>query len=229
MVGVTTHLRLSPPSGRPLRVLAIGAHADDIEIGAGGTVLRLAAEHPGLEVHWVVLSAVGERAAEARASAEAFLAGVGGVGGVGGAHVAVHELAESYFPAAWAQVKAVIQGLEAIDPDLVLTHHRADRHQDHRTVAELTWNSFRRQLVLEYEIPKYEGDLADQGQPNLFVTLDEVVARRKVALLLEGFPSQAGRHWFDADTFLGLMRIRGVECAAPSRYAEAFHAAKVVL
>ncbi|MBK9179280.1 MAG: PIG-L family deacetylase [Acidimicrobiales bacterium] len=220
---MTTLLRLSPPAGRPLRVLALGAHADDVEIGAGGTLLRLVAEQPGLEVHWVVLSAVAERAAEARTSAQAFLAGAGA------AHVAVHELPESYFPAAWAEVKAVIQGLEPLDPDLVLTHRRADRHQDHRTVAELTWNSFRHQLVLEYEIPKYEGDLGDRGQPNLFVPLDEAVARRKVALLLEGFPSQAGRHWFDADTFLGLLRVRGLECAAPGRYAEAFHAAKVVL
>lgn len=212
-------LLLPQPVGRPLRLLALGAHADDVEIGCGATVLRLLAEHPGTVVDWVVCSAPGQRAAEARASAEAFCAGAGEL------RVALHDLPESYFPAAWGDVKQLVQGLEAIDPDLVLTHHRADRHQDHRMVADLTWNSFRHHLVLEYEIPKYEGDL---GHPNLFVTLDDALAQRKVALLTEHFPSQVDRPWFDPETFLGLMRLRGVECQAPGRYAEAFHAPKLV-
>jgi LmbE family N-acetylglucosaminyl deacetylase len=195
----------------PLRVLAIGSHADDIEIGCGGTLLRLAQERPALELHWVVLSAAGERADEARASAEAF-----------GAEVDVQGFRDAFFRYG-PEVKEYFESLKPLAPDVIFTHHDADRHQDHRLVAELTWNTFRDHLILEYEIPKYDGDL---GTPNVFFALDEEVAARKVELLLESFPSQAGKRWFTEDLFLALMRLRGMECNA--RLAEAFYYARKV-
>ena len=202
----------------PLRVLAIGSHADDIEIGCGGTILRLAAERE-LDVRWVVLSGDEGRAGEARRSAEAFLGEVS------------WELDTPGFRDAFfrygGEVKEYFEGLkDAIQPDLILTHHGADLHQDHRLVAELTWNTFRGHLILEYEIPKYDGDL---GAPNVFVHLEEATARRKAALLLETFPSQAGKPWFTEDLFLALMRLRGMESVSPSGYAEGFYARKIVL
>jgi LmbE family N-acetylglucosaminyl deacetylase len=198
-----------------LRVLAIGSHADDIEIGCGGTLLRLARELEALELHWVVLSADGERAAEARASAEAF-----------GAEAEVLGFRDAFFRYG-GEVKEFFEELKSrFDPDLVLTHHDADRHQDHRLVAELTWNTFRDHLILEYEIPKYDGDL---GSPNAFFHLSEDIARRKVELLLDAFPSQREKRWFTEDLFLGLMRVRGMESNSPSGYAEGFYARKVSL
>jgi len=198
----------------PLRVLAIGSHADDIEIGCGGTLLRLAQEVSELEVRWVVLSAAGERADEARASAAAF-----------GAEVDVQGFRDAFFRYG-PEVKEYFEGLKPLEPDVIFTHHEGDRHQDHRLVAELTWNTFRDHLILEYEIPKYDGDL---GKPNVFFDLDEGLARRKVELLLESFPSQAGKRWFTEDLFLALMRLRGMECNAPSGLAEAFYARKLSL
>jgi LmbE family N-acetylglucosaminyl deacetylase len=199
--------------GSRLRVLAIGSHADDIEIGCGGTLLRLARDLDALELHWVVLSADGERADEARASAEAF-----------GAEVDVQGFRDAFFHYG-GEVKEFFEELKGrIEPDLILTHHDADRHQDHRLVAELTWNTFRNHLILEYEIPKYDGDL---GAPNVFVPLDEDVARRKVRLLLDSFASQRGKRWFTEELFMGLMRIRGMECNSPSGLAEAFYARKL--
>ena len=203
----------------PLRVLALGSHADDIEIGCGATLLRLAAQRE-LDVHWVVLSATDERAAEARRSAEAFL------GGAAGSHVAVESFRDAFFRYG-GEVKEYFEALKArVSPDLILTHHRSDLHQDHRIVAELTWNTFRDYLILEYEVPKYDGD---RGSPNLFVHLDEATARRKAALLLDWFPSQRSKAWFTEDLFLALMRLRGMESGAPSGYAEAFYGRKVVL
>jgi LmbE family N-acetylglucosaminyl deacetylase len=199
----------------PLKVLAIGSHADDIEIGCGATLLRLAGDVPGLELHWVVLSAAGERADEARASAEAY-----------GAEVDVQEFRDAFFRYG-PEVKEYFEALKSrLEPDLVFTHHDGDRHQDHRLVAELTWNTFRNHLILEYEIPKYDGDL---GTPNVFFAVDEEVARRKVELLLESFPSQRGKRWFTEDLFLALMRLRGMECNAASGLAEAFYARKLSL
>jgi LmbE family N-acetylglucosaminyl deacetylase len=199
----------------PLKVLAIGSHADDIEIGCGATLLRLAGDVPGLELHWVVLSAAGERADEARASAEAY-----------GAEVDVQEFRDAFFRYG-PEVKEYFEALKSrLEPDVVFTHHDGDRHQDHRLVAELTWNTFRNHLILEYEIPKYDGDL---GTPNVFFAVDEEVARRKVELLLESFPSQRGKRWFTEDLFLALMRLRGMECNAPSGLAEAFYARKLSL
>jgi LmbE family N-acetylglucosaminyl deacetylase len=203
----------------PLRVLAIGSHADDIEIGCGGTLLRLAAVRE-LDVRWVVLSASEERAAEARASAATFL------DGAASSTVSVEGFRDAFFRYG-GEVKEYFEGLkEQVSPDLILTHHGSDLHQDHRLVAELTWNTFRDHLILEYEIPKYDGDL---GSPNVFVHLDEETARRKAALLLESFPSQRGKSWFTEDLFLALMRLRGMESASPSGYAEGLFGRKVVL
>jgi LmbE family N-acetylglucosaminyl deacetylase len=207
--------------GTPLRILCLGAHSDDIEIGCGGTVLRIIAEHPASAVHWVVFSATGPRETEARASAESFLAGAGAK------TIVTKAFRESYFPAAWSEIKDYFEETRrTFEPDLVLTHHSKDLHQDHRVVGELTWNTFRNHLVLEYEVPKYEGDL---GTPNLFVPLSRAHADQKVELLLRHFPSQAARTWFRPDTFHGLMSVRGVECNAPDGRAEAFHARKVVV
>jgi LmbE family N-acetylglucosaminyl deacetylase len=205
----------------PLRILCVGAHSDDIEIGCGGTILRLLAERPGSSVHWVVLSAVGAREGEARASAAAFLERAAS------RDVVIKAFRESYFPSVWGEIKDFFEETRRrVDPELILCHRRHDMHQDHRVVAELTWNTFRRHLVLEYEIPKYEGDL---GNPNLFVPLTAAVAARKVDLLLHHFASQATRSWFRADTFHGLMSVRGVECNAAEGRAEAFHATKVIV
>lgn len=201
------------------RVLCIGAHADDIEIGCAGTLLELRAANPGIMFDWVVLSADGERAGETRAAARRIL----------GPHHKVHvtEFAERYFPARYAELKHHFDDLgRTLSPDVIFCPRRADAHQDHRTVAELTWQTFRDQLVLEYEIVKWEGDL---GQPNAYVALSRDSAIEKLALLAEEFPSQRGRDWFDDEVFRGLLRMRGVECRAPSGYAEAFHATKVRL
>lgn len=212
-------LSLGAP-GRPLTILCIGAHSDDIEIGAGGTLLRVLAERPGSTVHWVVCSAVGDRAVEARASAAAFAADAAAL------HLTLHEFRESHFPLEWGAVKAALETLKAVEPDVVLTHHRGDEHQDHDVLARLAWNTFRDHVIMEFEIPKYEGDL---GHPNTYVPLADAVARRKVALLLEHFGTQRSRRWFRAQTFEGLMAVRGVECNAPDGYAEAFHCRKLVL
>jgi LmbE family N-acetylglucosaminyl deacetylase len=205
----------------PRRVLAIGCHADDIEIGCGGTLLTLAKSNPGLQVDWIVLAAPGARGAEAKASAEAFLAGVAE------ARVEVYEFRDGFLPYVGGEVKDVFEELKGrVDPQIVLTHASYDLHQDHRLACELTWNTFRNHLILEYEIPKVDGDL---GRPNVFVPLTAAIADQKLALLEQHFPSQAGKHWYDRDTFLGLMRLRGMEAVAPERLAEAFTCRKLVI
>src|SRR6478735_2721813 len=210
----------SSPSG-PLKVVCLGAHSDDIEIGCGGTILKLLEAHPGSSVTWVVFSANDRREAEARSSAAAFLEHAAE------SNIVVHRFRESYFPHAGAEIKDSFEELKrSTQPDLVLAHHRHDVHQDHRTIAELTWNTFRNHLIAEYEIPKYEGDL---GHPSLYVPLTRAHATRKVELLTTHFASQAGRNWFRPETFHGLMSIRGIECNAPAGQAEAFHLRKVVL
>lgn len=201
-------------------VLCIGAHSDDIEIGAGATVLRLIRDNPGARIVWVVLAASGVRGVEARASAEAFLRGAGG------ADIRLTAFRDGHFPAHWAEIKAYFETLKACAPDLVLCHYGADLHQDHRLVSELAWNTFRDHLILEYEIPKYDGGL---GSPNFFVPATVTDADRKIELLLRCFASQAGKHWFEDLTFRGLMRLRGLECCAPEHLAEAFYARKVRL
>jgi LmbE family N-acetylglucosaminyl deacetylase len=209
-------------STRELRtLLCLGAHCDDIEIGCGGTVLRLAEHHPELRVHWVVLSSSAERAAEARRSAERFLRRVRNQ------EVVIKGFRNSFFPFVGAEIKEFFEELKRqVAPDLVLTHTRNDLHQDHRLTCELTWNTFRDHLILEYEIPKYDGDL---GAPNAFVPLDPEHYNGKIENLLECFPSQRDKRWFTRETFLALMRLRGMESNAASGYAEAFYCHKAVL
>jgi LmbE family N-acetylglucosaminyl deacetylase len=205
----------------PLRLLCLGAHADDIEIGCGGTILRLLAERSRVCVRWIVFSGDRVRQQEAQDSARAFLAGAAG------AEIVVRDFRESYFPGEVSAIKDYFETLKRAEaPDVVFTHRRDDVHQDHRTVAELTWNTFRDHLVLEYEIPKYEGDL---GHPNVFVPLSEAAARRKVDLLLRHFPSQHARSWFRAQTFEAVLRLRAIECNAPDGFAEGLYGRKIAL
>lgn len=195
-------------------VLCLGAHADDIEIGCGGTILKLLATVPQLSVHWVVLSSDGTRAAEVQASAEYFLEQAAA------SRVVIQSFRDSFFPYEPVPLKEFFHTLSReLSPDLILTHRCDDLHQDHRFVAELTWNAFRNHWIWEYEIPKYDGDL---GHPNTFVTLDESQRDRKIDGLLAHFPSQRTKPWFTADTFQGLMRLRGLECNSPGKFAEAF-------
>jgi LmbE family N-acetylglucosaminyl deacetylase len=202
-------------------VLCLGAHADDIEIGCGGTLLKLTDRQPGLGVTWVVFSAEGQRAREARRSAAALLRRVKRK------EIIVKTFRDGFFPSEAAAIKDVFEELkDRVAPDLILTHQGHDLHQDHRLIAELTWNTFRRHLVLEYEIPKYDGDL---GAPAVFVPLPDALARRKVRHILRHFGSQKRRAWFTDDLFLSLLRLRGMEAPATTRYAEAFYCRKLVL
>jgi LmbE family N-acetylglucosaminyl deacetylase len=213
------HLAFS--GGAPLRILAIGAHADDIEIGCGWTILRLAGEGRVAAIRWLVLSATGDRAAEARAGASAFTNGVSDV------RIDLGDARDGFFPAEYGSIKERFEGLKAEpSPDLILAPRRDDLHQDHRTVSEMVWTTFRDHLILEYEIPKWDADLTP---PNAYVDLSETIVERKAALLAETFGSQADRQWFSRETFVGLARIRGIESRAAEGYAEAFHARKVVL
>lgn len=209
---------LSPDAGRTtqLHVLALGAHSDDIEIGAGGTLLRLTRERPQTRVTWVVLSGSPARAEEARKSAEDLL---------GRAEVTIRTetFRDGFFPHEVGLKPFFGDVLQPVQPDLVFTHRLMDAHQDHRTVAELTWQTFRSARIAEYEIPKWEGDL---GHPNAYVALDTETVDQKVACLTTHFPSQAEKAWFDAETFRGMMRVRGVEAGVP--YAEAFTCSKLV-
>ncbi len=213
-------LASSLPS-RVTRVLAVGAHADDIEIGCGGTLLSLVRANPDVEVDWVVLSAEGARIDEAYAGAAHVL------GSDDRSRIRVEQFPQRYFPWAGADLKAYFDELSRhTAPDLVLCPRLEDAHQDHRVVAELVWQTFRQQLVLEYEIVKYEGDL---GQPNGYVELSREIVDDKIRLLHDVFVSQRGRYWFDDETFRGLLRVRGIESRATSGYAEAFHVRKMRL
>lgn len=212
-------IRLLVARPGPARVLVLGAHPDDIEIGCGGTILRLVAERADLEVLWVVFCSNPTRAAEAHSSAEAFLSGTAA------SRVVVHEFRDGFLPYSGAAVKEAFEALKTqFSPDLVLTHYRDDRHQDHRLVSELTWNTWRDHTIFEYEIPKYDGDF---GSPNLFAPLPRATLERKIDLVLEHFRSQTGKQWFTRDLLEAVARIRGMECAAPDRVAEAFYARKV--
>jgi LmbE family N-acetylglucosaminyl deacetylase len=202
-------------------ILCLGAHSDDIDIGCGGTMLRLLGDEPGASVHWVVFSARGDRAREAEASAARFLARAGATA------IEFHQFRDGFFPSEQSKIKSYFEELKGkVKPDVIFTHCRDDFHQDHRVINELTWNTFRDHLTLEYEIPKWDGDL---GRPNVFVPLSEAHAREKAAILMESFASQSGKHWFDEETFAALMRLRGLECNAPARRAEAFYGRKVVV
>jgi LmbE family N-acetylglucosaminyl deacetylase len=213
-------LGLAQP-GQRLSVLCLGAHSDDIEIGAGGTLLAWIARGVLLDVHWCVLSAPGQRGEEAAASARAFLEGAART------TVELKEFRDGYFPVEREAIKSWMQELsQRVRPDIVLTHKEDDAHQDHRLVRELAWNAFRDHLMLEYEIPKWDGDL---GRANLYVPLPASLMERKLALLHAHFATQRGKDWFDAETFRSLARLRGMECRAPERYAEGFVARKLLL
>lgn len=213
-------LRLPFDAASSIKVLCLGAHSDDIEIGCGGTILRLAEEYPNSVFHWVVFSALGVRAAEAKRAAELF----SGTTVLRGPLLKAFQ--DGFMPFMGGEVKATFEELKATSPDLILTHNRHDAHQDHRLLGELTWNTFRDHLILEYEIPKYDGDL---GQPNLFVPLESELCEKKVRYILNAFPSQHSKRWFRQDTFLSLMRLRGMECNATSGFAEAFYCRKLTL
>lgn len=203
----------------PKKILALGAHADDIEIGCGGTILRLLEENPATEVYWVVLGATGQRKTEAVESANLFLENAQRK------EIVIKEFRDSYFPYVGAQIKEFFEELKRkYLPDLVLTHYRGDLHQDHRLVSELTWNTFRNHLILEYEIVKYDGDI---GVPNFFVHLPESIVRKKIQTILGSFKSQREKSWFTEDVFSSILRLRGVESNA-EKYAEAYYCRKIV-
>ncbi len=202
------------------RILCIGAHADDIEIGCGATLLKLLAQTDKAVVHWVVLSASEERELEAKQSANTFLVNCEQK------KIIVKHFRDAYFPYEAIKIKEYFQELRAeFSPDLIFTHRLEDRHQDHRLVAELTWNTFRNHLIFEYDVPKYEGDL---GQPNVFVEVSEEDGRKKITNLLRHFPSQKSKSWFSPETFQALLHLRGIECNATSRSAEGFYCRKMV-
>jgi LmbE family N-acetylglucosaminyl deacetylase len=214
------HLNLKKAATADISVLCVGAHCDDIEIGCGGTMLQLKAAFPRLRFHWVVLSALGTRAQEALKAAELFTAGCE-------KEVVLKDYRDGFLPYSGGKVKDFFEEMKGqVKPDVVFTHWYGDAHQDHRLISELTWNTFRDHLILEYEIPKYDGDI---GRPNVFVPLEAPLYERKVDYLFEAFASQRDKRWFDRETFLGLMRIRGMESNSTSGYAEAFHARKIVV
>lgn len=214
-------IRLTPQLDGGLRLVCLGAHPDDIEIGAGGTILRLVAEGRIRSVRWGVLSGSDDRAAEARRAADRFL------DGVEDCRVSVDGYPDGRFPVAWGGIKETLEALAREGPaDLVLAPRRDDWHQDHRLVGELAWTVFRDQLILEYEIPKWDGDLAT---PNVYVELPAWAVERKAQLIVESFPSQADRDWFAPQTFEALARLRGIEAHAPEHFAEGFHGRKLVI
>jgi LmbE family N-acetylglucosaminyl deacetylase len=204
-----------------LQILCIGAHCDDIDIGCGGTLLSLLERNPGAQVTWVVLGSTAPRARELLASARRFLRRAAR------AEVLVHQFRDGFFPAQYAAIKEVFESLKQLpDPDLVFSHHRADLHQDHRVIAELTWNTFRNHLIMAYEIPKYEGDLTT---PSAYVALTRAQVERKIAILWSCYRTQRAKRWFDEHTFRGLMRLRGIESGGESGWAEGFHVSKFLL
>ncbi|MEB3293277.1 MAG: PIG-L deacetylase family protein [Synechococcales bacterium] len=208
------------PDPTDYSLLCLGAHCDDIEIGCGGTVLKLIDRYPNLRVTWVIFSSNELRHKEAEKSAHLFLKEVEHK------QIIIHGFRDGFLPYHGLEVKEQFEQLKKmVQPDLILTHYRHDLHQDHRLVCELTWNTFRNHTILEYEIPKYDGDL---GNPNFFVTLDDDLCRRKVSYLWEGFESQREKQWFTDETFRALLRIRGIEANSPTQYAEAFYSRKLV-
>lgn len=214
-------LLLDRPESAPVRVLAIGAHPDDVEIGCGGTLMRLVEQRIVGEACVVVLSGKPERAEEAQASATALLAPVASH------RIILRDFADGFFPYKGAEIKRFFEELKGeLSPDLILTHQRHDLHQDHRVTCELTWNTFRDHMILEYEVPKYDGDM---GRPNLYVGLDEALCRKKIDHLMTHFGSQLSKRWFKEDLFSGLLRLRGMECNSPTSFAEAFYCRKAVM
>jgi len=214
-------LKLDSQTNLPYRILCLGAHPDDIEIGCGGTTLSLIQKYQDIDVRWVVFGANPERAPEARISADRIL------GRAGSRTIIVKDFRDGYFPFVGSVIKEYFEQLKKeFSPDLIFTHYRKDLHQDHRLISDLTWNTFRDHLILEYEIPKYDGDL---GSPNVFVPLDEPIVRAKTDCIVECFRSQADNHWFSEPVFLSILRLRGIECNAPGGFAEAFYCRKMVI
>lgn len=212
--------KLAKEEDRTLKILCLGAHSDDIEIGCGGTMLRFLSEYNNVEVHWVILGSSGRRDGEAVESANKFLANAKKK------HIIIKNFKESFFPYIGCEIKEFFERLKKkVFPDIIFTHYRHDLHQDHRLVSELTWNTFRNHLIFEYEIIKYDGDL---GSPNVFVHLDEDICKAKVNIIMESFKTQIHRGWFTPDTFLSMLRIRGAESKAPQKYAEGFYCRKLV-
>lgn len=213
-------LKLPVCNRSPFKILCLGAHSDDLEIGCGGTILKLLSENENIHVHWTVFSAENTRAEEARESAQKFLAGAART------EIELEKFRDGFFPYDGGEIKTFFEKLKVrFNPDLILTHYQHDLHQDHRLINELTWNTFRDHLILEYEIPKYDGDV---GNPNVFVNLDEEICRRKIAYIIESFRTQSTRTWFTEDLFLSLLRLRGLESNSPHKYAEGFYCRKTV-
>ncbi len=204
---------------RALNILCLGCHSDDIEIGCGGTILRLREQYPNAVFHWVVFSANGVRESEAKRAASLFV-------GARSGNLLLKNFPDGFMPFVGGEVKQVFEELKTLMPDLILTHSREDAHQDHRLIAEMTWNTFRNHLILEYEVPKYDGDM---GRPSVFVPLTKEICETKLRYLMEAFESQRAKRWFEEETFRSLMRLRGMECNSPSGYAEAFYSRKLVL
>ena len=214
-------LNLPSNGASPLHILCLGAHSDDIEIGCGGTILRLAEQYRNCVFHWVVFNAIGARETEARRGASLFV----GANNLKGP--LLKAFPDGFMPFVGADIKTVFEELKKeVSPDIIFTHNRVDAHQDHRLISELTWNTFRNHFILEYEIPKYDGDM---GQPNVFVPLETELAQKKVGYIMDTFYSQQSKPWFQPDTFRSLLRLRGMECNAPSGNAEAFYCRKLVL
>lgn len=216
MIGLSLNI---VPNRKSCRILCLGAHSDDIEIGCGGAILSLLASYPNVSVDWEVFSAEGVRRKEAQISARRFLARAKKVS------INIGRFRGSYFPTDVGRIKDYFERLKGrLNPDVIFTHYRADLHQDHRVISDLTWNTFRNHLVLEYEIPKFDGDL---GTPNLYVPLGQSICKEKIDILLASFESQRRKHWFTGDTFMALMRLRGIEAGPEATHAEAFYARKI--
>jgi LmbE family N-acetylglucosaminyl deacetylase len=203
-----------------LTILCLGAHSDDIEIGCGGSILKLLEEEQNIDIHWIVFSSNEERANEARTSAELFLSNAKHK------HIVIKNYRDAFFPYIGGEIKSYFEGLkQSVNPDLIFTHFRMDLHQDHRIISELTWNTYRNHLILEYEIIKYDGDF---GNPNFFIQLNKKICQTKIDYIFQCFETQGKRSWFTEDAFHSIMRIRGVESNAPDKYAEAFYCRKMV-
>lgn len=216
-------LKLTLDRGKtlPLRILCLGSHCDDLEIGCGGTILQLIEEYGKVDIQWVIFNSDEEREREARVSADKFLSGVDEP------VILIFDYSDGYFPYIGSKIKDRFENLKKdVQPDLIFTHFRHDLHQDHRLINELTWNTFRDHLILEYEIPKYDGDL---GQPNFFVHISGSNMDRKIGILMNSFQSQREKPWFSEEAFRSLARIRGIESNSPSGYAEGFHIKKAIM
>ena len=214
------HLNFNHSKESDYKILCLGAHCDDIEIGCGGTILKLIEKYQNINIYWVVFSSNEQRVREATASSDIFLKEVSQK------KVVINNFRDGFLPFQGLEMKECFEKLkQEFSPDLIFTHYREDRHQDHRLISDFTWNTFRNHLILEYEIPKYDGDLRN---PNFFVHIDEAICRRKVQYILDAFPTQSNKQWFTAETFRSIMRIRGIESNSASNYAEGFYCRKAV-